>query len=312
VAEWRSGWQRSLCIAKDLPQHRWRGAAWNGESGVPEKVPLRPPSQVIPVTEGKPQIGYSKAIHMVPRSKREEQGPRRTVKRKEGLKVNQRPRRECPLRSDQPGGYGPARNRVPKILRDSDWVSTNGFEDQGKTDWGRLTPIFEGMRKKSAQNSRSLSERRRRPLFGQQACREDPHPRGPGDPAADSDCKPPLRPPYRWSPGRARPLLFVASRNFVVVISEWADRAPFWVIVRLPCPGYRGKIRTLPRMGRQSFCESSRRCCVRAYIVNYCRVSLGPRVPPFACTVSSCVERMTREPTRRGTPCVKVLFSGVL
>jgi len=66
-------------------------------------------------------------------------------------------------------------------------------------------------------------------------------------------------------------------------------------------------------MGRQSFCVPSRRCCMRAYIVNYyCRVSFGPRVPPFACTVSPCVEWMAREPTRGGTPRVKVSFSGVL
>jgi len=56
VAEWRSGWQRGLCITRDLPQHCWRGAAWSGESGVPEEVPLRPPSRVIPVFEGRPQL----------------------------------------------------------------------------------------------------------------------------------------------------------------------------------------------------------------------------------------------------------------
>jgi len=71
VAEWRSGWQRDLCITRDLPQHRWRRAAWSGERGVPEEVPLRPPNQVIPVTERRPQIGHSKAIRMGPRSKKE-------------------------------------------------------------------------------------------------------------------------------------------------------------------------------------------------------------------------------------------------
>jgi len=36
---------------------------------MPEEVPLRPPSQVIPVIEGRPQIGHSTVIRMVPRSK---------------------------------------------------------------------------------------------------------------------------------------------------------------------------------------------------------------------------------------------------
>jgi len=71
VAEWRSGWRRDLCITKDLPQHRWRGVAWSGERGMPEEVPLQLPSQVIPVTEGRPQIGHSKAIRMGSRSKKE-------------------------------------------------------------------------------------------------------------------------------------------------------------------------------------------------------------------------------------------------
>jgi len=116
VAEWRSGWQRDLCITRDLPQHRWRGAAWSGGRGVPEEVPLRPPSKVIPVTEGRPKLDTQRRSVWVQGVKRKEQGPRRAAKRKEGLKVNQRPRGGCPLRPGQPG---PARNVVPEILRDS-------------------------------------------------------------------------------------------------------------------------------------------------------------------------------------------------
>jgi len=55
VAEWRSGWRPNLCIAGDPPQHHWRGAAWSGDSGVPEEEPLRAPeSSSHPITEGRP------------------------------------------------------------------------------------------------------------------------------------------------------------------------------------------------------------------------------------------------------------------
>jgi len=55
MAEWQSGWQPSLCIAVDLPHHRWRGATWSSESSVRGSAATAPELSSRPVTEGKPQ-----------------------------------------------------------------------------------------------------------------------------------------------------------------------------------------------------------------------------------------------------------------
>jgi len=132
----------------------WIGAAWSGESGVPEEVPLRLPSLVISITEGRPQIGHSKAIQTVLRSKWNSKDPAVQPKaRKEGLKVNQRPRGGCPLRSGQPDGYCPARNRVPKILRDNESLPMD-LRIEGKPIKGVSHQFLKGCAK-NRQNSGS-------------------------------------------------------------------------------------------------------------------------------------------------------------
>jgi len=64
------------------------------------------------------RIGRPSVIHTISKEM-EGKGPRRATKRREGLKVNQRPQGKYPLRPGQPGGSCSARNRqVPRISMD--------------------------------------------------------------------------------------------------------------------------------------------------------------------------------------------------
>jgi len=64
--------------------------------------------------------------------------------------------------------------KIPDDINEPKSVSAiSGSKDHIETDRGRLMHVIEGMRQKSAQNSRGLGERRQQPLFGEQAIEED-------------------------------------------------------------------------------------------------------------------------------------------
>jgi len=174
VAEWRSGWQPSLCIAGE-PYHHWRGTAWSSESGVPEEVPLRVPSRVLaPSPRGSPSDWTSKCDPYGSGGNGKDSAVQpnggRVSRSTKNLGEDILASRADPA----PHETDESRDGSRQSLR------VNGFKDSKRTDRGHLAPIIQGIRQKSAQNSENLSERRRRPLFGWRAIRKN-HLRG--DPA---------------------------------------------------------------------------------------------------------------------------------
>jgi len=97
----------------------------------------------------------------------------------------------------------------------------------------RQLPNIEGMRRKSAQNSRGLGERRRQPLFGKRSIDED-IPESARRFRSSINCKPPFRPPRGKLPVRPKPLPYREVSSHVLR----GERSQVGAPLKLPSRGW--------------------------------------------------------------------------